>query len=359
DSSFLGSLSIGTPPQTFTVVLDSGSSDLWLASSSCTNCNTNAPLFQSDKSQSFQASTGADAEVTITYGSGSVTGIVATDTVTMGGFTVSSQTFLTATSTQNLLQGAISGLIGLAFPPLSQTRSTPFWLALLNANEFSAPDMGFLLARAPASSNAAEVPGGVFTLGGANASLYSGDIEFLDLPVSTPSFWFQSLSAVTVNGQSIQIDTSSASTLSAIDTGTTLIVGPPTDVAAIWAAVPNSSPSRISSGFFRFPCTTQVNVTLSFGGKIWPISPQDMNVGQETPQSQFCLGGIITVGSTGSGSGAPQWIIGDTFLKNVYTVLRASPPSVGFAELSTLAGGTGAASLRVVYQCLRSIDRHK
>lgn len=54
--------------------------------------------------------------------------------------------------------------------------------------------MGFWLARAPAQSNAVEVSGGVFTLGGANATLYSGDIEFLDLPVSTPSFWLQSLS---------------------------------------------------------------------------------------------------------------------------------------------------------------------
>ncbi|KAF8871988.1 hypothetical protein CPB84DRAFT_1691772, partial [Gymnopilus junonius] len=90
--------------------------------------------------------------------------------------------------------GSMSGLIGLAFPPLSSTHSTPFWLALLNANAFSAPDIGFWLARAPASLDTAEVPGGVFTLGGVNLTLYSGDIDFQDIPVSTPSFWFQSLS---------------------------------------------------------------------------------------------------------------------------------------------------------------------
>jgi cathepsin D len=37
---------------------------------------------------------------------------------------------------------------------------------------------------------------------------------------------------------------------------------------------------------------------------------------------------------TGTSNG-PGWIIGDTFLKNVYTVFRANPASVGFAALAT------------------------
>ena len=58
-------------------------------------------------------------------------------------------------------------------------------------------------------------------------------------------------SAVTVNGQTVDVATG-LDVLSAIDTGTTLIVGPANDVAAIWEAVPNSSPSDVSSGFFRY-----------------------------------------------------------------------------------------------------------
>ena len=86
-------------------------------------------------------------------------------------------------------------------------------------------------------------------------------------------------------------------------------------------------------------CTTTVSVSISFGGTDWPISPDDMNLGAVGTISngvQMCVGGIFDIGSTvGSGAGAPAWIVGDTFLKNVYSVYRANPPSVGFAALAS------------------------
>ena len=58
-----------------------------------------------------------------------------------------------------------------------------------------------------------------------------------------------------------------------------------------------------------------------------------------------CVGGFFALDT--SGTSAPAWIVGDTFLKNVYSVFRASPPSVGFAQLSETAlamnGVTGPA----------------
>jgi cathepsin D len=36
---------------------------------------------------------------------------------------------------------------------------------------------------------------------------------------------------------------------------------------------------------------------------------------------------------SGSSDG-PGWVVGDTFLKNVYSVFRANPPSIGFAALA-------------------------
>lgn len=37
-----------------------------------------------------------------------------------------------------------------------------------------------------------EAPGGTFTLGGTNTGLYTGNIEFIDMPSgTTPSYWLQ------------------------------------------------------------------------------------------------------------------------------------------------------------------------
>ena len=55
-----------------------------------------SPIFDTSKSSTFNGtptSTSPDAKITIVYGSGSVIGVLGSDTVTMGGFTIPSQTF--------------------------------------------------------------------------------------------------------------------------------------------------------------------------------------------------------------------------------------------------------------------------
>ena len=99
-----------------------------------------------------------------------------------------------------LLQGSTSGIIGLAFQPLAASRSTPFWEALAEGSQLSSPEFSFWLTRvsgtAAANSNANpnNQPGGAFTLGGVNQTLFVGDIDFVDLPSGvTPSFWYLEL----------------------------------------------------------------------------------------------------------------------------------------------------------------------
>ena len=72
----------------------------------------------------------------------------------------------------------------------------------------------------------------------------------------------------------------------------------------------------------RIACNTEVQISLSFGGSSWPISPADMNLGPSTGASdQECLGGIFDLGAASSGTGGggtPSWIVGDTFLVRDY-----------------------------------------
>jgi len=96
--------------------------------------------------------------------------------------------------TSNLLEGSLSGILGLAFATIASSGATPLWETLVNNNQLSSPEMSFWLSRST-DARQTEVAGGMFTLGGTNSSLFTGDIEFINMPGSTPSFWLLSLSS--------------------------------------------------------------------------------------------------------------------------------------------------------------------
>ncbi|KAG7098251.1 hypothetical protein E1B28_000213 [Marasmius oreades] len=343
DASYFGTVNVGTPSQPFNVILDTGSSDLWLASSACSLCDSETPLYDLSKSSSAQ---NTNRPVSITYGSGQVRGTTVTDNVSIGPFSVSSQTLLAVNVVSSgLLDGTVSGILGLGFNTISSTRSTPLWQTLANNGDFSSPDMSFWMTRLRGTTNRqTEAPGGVMTLGGTNSTLFTGDVEFLPA-VGQPSFWLLEMKTLTVNGKNVPISTGN-NAVSAIDTGTTLIGGPGTDVKAFWAAVPGSNVVSDMPGFFSYPCSTDLNVGMSYGGKSWSINPKDMNIGRLSVGSSSCVGGIFDLSRgtniASGGEGTPGWVVGATFLKNVYSVFRATnPPQIGFAQLSDAAGGSG------------------
>lgn len=72
-----------------------GSSDLWVTSTACTTCASDAPHFDPSQSSTYQNVT---SPLNIDYGSGDVTGYASEDTVTFGGFTLQNQRFRTQLS---------------------------------------------------------------------------------------------------------------------------------------------------------------------------------------------------------------------------------------------------------------------
>ncbi|KAI0294298.1 acid protease [Multifurca ochricompacta] len=332
DSSYFGSIAIGTPPVAYNVILDTGSSDLWIANSDCTEGCSGLETFHSSSSSTFTNVTGS---FSITYGSGQASGGLARDVVQMAGFQVNNQVFgLCDVVSGGLLNAPVSGLMGLAWKSLSTSGVTPFWQSLYEGNVWDESVMAFYLTRFQNVTDAQDQePGGVFTMGTTNSSLYTGQIDYQDVPSDAVTYWTLPLTNLTVNSNSVTLPSGSSS-YAAIDTGTTLIGGPTAQVSALYAQIPGSAAETGQfQGYYNYPCSTSVNIALSFGGQSWSISPTDFKLTEL--ESGRCLGAIFEF--QGSNSGGPAWIIGDTFLKNVYSVFRAKPPSVGFAALAANA----------------------
>ncbi|KAJ7133757.1 aspartyl protease [Mycena crocata] len=333
DFSYYAAISIGTPPQTFNVLLGTASGDLWTVA---TGCTSGCPSVLYDPSKSSTATNDSTA-TTVKYGIGSVEGFIFTDVIRMGSYSALVRFVVGEKISDNLVSDPISGVMGLGFGGLASTpiASVTFWQSIFASDPSATAEMGFWLSRVRGTSNPAkEEPGGAFTFGGVNAPMYSGDIEYLPVAGDASKFWSLNVTAMTVQGNAISV--TGSTNLAAFDVGTTHIGGPAADVQAIWAAVPGSSKLDNTNGYYQFPCATQMNVAVAFGGTQWAISPVDMNIGPVSDGSNMCLGGIFEISLSN-----PWWIFGDTFMKNVYTALRQNPPAVGFAQLSTVAGGTG------------------
>lgn len=328
DYAYYTSISIGTPPVAYDVLLDTGSSDLWFVGEDCPTCATSGrPTYSSTGSSTFN--TTGSAPFGISYLGGDVNGTTAHETVSMAGMSIDNQSYgVIHIFQEGSLPKIVSGLLGMAWRPLAKL-GVPWWMNAASKYQWAEPLFAVALSRevtnpAPLASE----PGGSFTVGAVDPSLFTGEIDYIDIPDGYNTWWLAPLTGITIGGSVLQI----GSQLAAIDTGTTLIGGPPTVVEAIYAQIPGvQRGTGDSAGYYFYPCETQVNISFTFGNKSWPMNPSDF---PHDSQNGMCLGAIFAVTLGSPGQLAPQWIVGDAFLKNVYSVFRYYPPAVGFAQLA-------------------------
>ncbi|KAI0743533.1 acid protease [Daedaleopsis nitida] len=311
DSYWAGSITIGSDKQSFLVDFDTGSSDLWVPSSKCKGSSCKSKKEYNAASSSTAAH--KPGTFTIEYGDGSkVSGPVYTDTVTVAGVTAHNQYFSPVTSVSSYFaDGEKDGVLGLAFPEISNLHQSPF---LTTAKAQGAVKAGVFAFKLDAS-------GSELYLGGTNPKLYKGAIEYH--PVVGAGFW-QIGGMEVENGD--QVIASGAQAI--VDSGTSIIYGPPASVAALYETIPESRVYDSANGLYEFPCAAvPADFGFSWGGKTWTIEPVNFILGRV---GNMCVGAVAGV-DLGLGDGV--WLLGDSFMKNVYSVFSFDKKAVGFAQL--------------------------
>ncbi|KAI9001242.1 protease [Trametes punicea] len=313
DSEWAGNITVGTPPARFFIDFDTGSADLWIPASSCETCGSQDKYNPSASS----TSTKENGTFQIEYGDGSsASGPVYTDTVAVGGIKAMKQYFsAVSTESSEFVHDPTDGILGLAFPAISNLGQNPFFVNAFAQNQVVENVFAFKL-----SSTSSEL-----YIGGTNQSLFNGSIEYHNLS-SSEGFWQIGNARALVNGQAA---VSGFQTI--IDSGTTIMYGPPAAVKDVYAAVEGSQVFDEENGFYSYPCISPPTVAFSWGGKSWQISTANFDLGETELGSGQCVGALA---GQDLGLGSNVWLLGDSFMKNVYTAFSFERNAVGFAALN-------------------------
>ncbi|KAF7732003.1 Vacuolar protease A [Apophysomyces ossiformis] len=312
NAQYYGEIDIGTPPQKFKVIFDTGSSNLWVPSSQCVSI----ACFLHEKYDSSQSSTYKrnGTEFSIQYGSGSMEGFISQDTVKVGDIAIRNQGFAEAVKEPGLAFafGKFDGILGMAYDTISVNHVVPPFYSMIDDNLIDEPVFSFRIGTS-------EEDGGELLLGGVDDSAYKGKLEYF--PVTHKAYWEIALDKVSFGGDELELENTGA----AIDTGTSLIALP-TDMAEMLNTQIGAKKSW--NGQYQVDCSTVPNLpdfTFYFGGKPFPLKGSDYILEVQGTCISAFMGMDINL------PWGQLWIVGDVFLRKYYSVYDLGKNAVGLA----------------------------
>ncbi|KAH9843472.1 Vacuolar protease A [Teratosphaeria destructans] len=314
NAQYFSEISIGTPPQDFKVVLDTGSSNLWVPSQDCGSIACYLHSKYDHSGSSTYKKNGSEFE--IRYGSGELSGYVSQDTVTIGDVTIKNQLFAEATAEPGLAFafGRFDGIMGLGYDTISVNKIPPPFYNMVHQGLLDEAVFAFYLS----DTNDGDESEAIF--GGVNKDHYTG--KMTKIPLRRKAYWEVDLDAITFGDQTAEIDSTGA----ILDTGTSLIALPSTLAELLNKEI---GAKKGFNGQYTVECSKRdslPDLTFTLSGYNFSITSYDYILEVQGSCISSFMGFDIPEPA------GPLAILGDAFLRKWYSVYDLENNAVGLAK---------------------------
>jgi saccharopepsin len=352
DLIYLANITVGG--NDYVVQLDTGSSDLWLK-------GPVTPLPNSSPTT---------IPYNLSYAIGWAAGNLSYAPVKFANLSVPSQVFLDVSSAVNPALGyGANGIAGLGFTSLSsldhavnktgQSSGRSLLYNLFSVNPKEPNFLAFLLQRSTDAVAEDDVEGS-FSIGEYEPEFeeVSNSTKISTWPPHSPSRWNVLLDAV-ILGTDSQIIMPTTDVVGApgnkavvlMDSGSSYTYAPKDIVDKIYG---NITGARYDAtlGQWVVPCDYEVDMALQIGGQVFPLHPLDVTP-KGLSDTTICVGSFVGQ-SVSVGAGEFDWLIGDNFLRSVYSIY-----DFGDYDSNGVAGDPYMRMLPIIDPVQGSKDFHK
>uniref|UniRef100_A0A7I4YZG6 Peptidase A1 domain-containing protein n=1 Tax=Haemonchus contortus TaxID=6289 RepID=A0A7I4YZG6_HAECO len=323
DDFYTGNVSVGTPPQTTTLLLDTGSSNLWVIDAACkTDACNGQPIsgyikhkFNTKKSSTFAKET---RKFSIEYGHGSCSGYLGIDVVSFAGLSIPRQEFGVANSLAEIFgHQPVDGILGLGWPALAVDNVVPPMQNLLSS--LDQPLFTVWMDRKLTVSNGGNA--GLITYGAIDTKNCQSQINYVPL---SATYWQFPIDYFAMGNR---IEAMTKQVIS--NTGTSWIGAPYSSLSAIVERT--GATFDFMNELYTVDCSTQkTQPDLNFS-----INGIKYNV----PSVEYVLDLILGNGKCAlaifgmdSGGFGPAWIFGDPWIRTYCNIYDIGQKRIGFAK---------------------------
>ncbi|CAG9330745.1 unnamed protein product [Blepharisma stoltei] len=326
NAQYFGEIQIGTPPVSFKMIFDTGSSWLWVVGKGCELCHE-SKQFDELKSTSYSSN---DEEIILSYGQGTAFGLVSTDNVFIGDNTdlkAMNQYFVLVVQDMDFDNLEADGILGLGFSGLSNNKS-PLIQTLKEQGVIRNANFAIYLNDAGFEENDDDIePKSNMMIDGYNLGKYSTEKKFKYVDLVSALYWEVEISNINFNGTVVNNMTD---TTAIIDTGTSLLLAPFEDFEKISSYFQEKFQCFDFFGFLFCPCETieqkdeYPSLEFNLGDHAFEIPPSSyfMQI------NETCFTLLMPFE-------APFWVLGDVFIRNYYIQFDMEKSRVGLAKAVT------------------------